>query len=83
MLSLFQLTQTPLTALMQQVESVEMETPPQAAPPHEGAGLVHERVLVRDADPHEEDQPPMSQADQPPLTAVDVKKDGLPHKGSQ
>jgi hypothetical protein len=68
------LTQTPLTALMQHVFSVQVAEPGQAAPPHDGVGLLQPRDHVRLAGPQLDDHPPIDQLDHPPFTAGRVQR---------
>jgi hypothetical protein len=63
------LTQAPLKAFKQQVESKNVELPGHEAPPQEGVGLLHVRVFVRVTLPHVPDHVPSVQPDQPPATA--------------
>ena len=57
-------------APIQQLVSVDVDDPLQGAPPQLGVGLVQERVSVRVAYPHEEDQEvETAHDDQPPLAA--------------
>ena len=64
------LTQMPLKALTQQLVSVDVDDPLQAAPPQLGVELVQERVSVRVAYPQEEDQEEALDHDvQPPSIA--------------
>jgi hypothetical protein len=51
------------------VASGANESPAQATPPHEGAGLLHVRVLVRVTLPQVPDHVPNVHEDQPPATA--------------
>ena len=60
----------PLKALTQQLVSVDVDDPLQAAPPQLGVELVQERVSVRVAYPQEEDQEvEAAHDDQPPSIA--------------
>ena len=47
-----------------------MVAPTHAAPPHDAAGLLHERVSVRVTLPHVADHAPIDHAVQAPFTAV-------------
>ncbi len=64
-----QLTQTPLKAFRQQVESRNVELSGHEAPPHDGAGLLQVRVFVRVTLPQVPDHGPSVHVDQPPATA--------------